>query len=270
MTRDELEKRNVGENLDALMNLDPRGYGVCRILYAGSRAFTGEPLTMHAAQVLCDAVQENDLVYILTGFVLLPHKVPEMDGTVSAMLLARALVLAFQAKPVIVCPQDSVQAIEKCAAVVGLHCYEDLDTVQALPLSMGVAAFTKDKTEAPAQAAALAARRPAAVIAVEASGPNALGVCHNAVGQDVTALQARSDVLWEKLRADGVPNIAIGDLGNEIGMGTIAAHIRRYVPFTDKGECQCGCGLPKKRHGDPAPRGDGIRGHAGSGPQRVY
>lgn len=26
MTRDELEKRNVGENLDALMNLDPRGY----------------------------------------------------------------------------------------------------------------------------------------------------------------------------------------------------------------------------------------------------
>lgn len=87
MTRDELEKRNVGENLDALMNLDPRGYGVCRILYAGSRAFTGEPLTMHAAQVLYDSVKENDLVYILVGFVLLPHRVPEMDGTVSAMLL---------------------------------------------------------------------------------------------------------------------------------------------------------------------------------------
>ena len=40
MNRDELEKRNVGENLDALMNLDPRGYGVCRILYAGSRKAT--------------------------------------------------------------------------------------------------------------------------------------------------------------------------------------------------------------------------------------
>ena len=49
MNRDELEKRNVGENLDTLMNLDPRGYGVCRILYAGSRKATGEPLTMHAA-----------------------------------------------------------------------------------------------------------------------------------------------------------------------------------------------------------------------------
>lgn len=183
MTRDELEKRNVGENLDALMNLDPRGYGVCRILYAGSRAFTGEPLTMHAAQMLCDSIKENDLVYILVGFVLLPHKVPEMDGTVSAMLLARALVMAFNAKPVIVCPADSVQAIEKCAAVVGLHIYEDLDTVQELPLSMGVVAFTKDKAAAPAQAEALATRKPAAVISVEASGANALGVYHNAIGK---------------------------------------------------------------------------------------
>ena len=58
MNRDELEKRNVGENLDTLMNLDPRGYGVCRILYAGSRKATGEPLTMHAAQTLVDAVKQ--------------------------------------------------------------------------------------------------------------------------------------------------------------------------------------------------------------------
>lgn len=242
MTRDELEKRNVGENLDALMNLDPRGYGVCRILYAGSRAFTGEPLTMHAAQVLYDSVKENDLVYILVGFVLLPHRVPEMDGTVSAMLLARALVMAFNAKPVIVCPSDSVQAIEKCAAVVGLHIYEDLDTVQKLPLSMGVVAFTKDKAAAPDQAAELAARKPAAVVSVEASGANTLGVYHNAVGKDVTEMQAKSEALWDLLRTQGVPNIAIGDLGNEIGMGTIADHIKKYVPFTDKGECQCGCG----------------------------
>ena len=69
-----------------------------------------------------------------------------------------------------------------------------------------------------------------------------MGVCHNAVGLDVTALQARSDVLWDTLRANGVPNIAIGDLGNEIGMGTIAEHIKKYVPFTAEGECQCGCG----------------------------
>ena len=183
MTRDELEKRNVGENLDAIMCLDPRGYGVCRILYAGSQAYTGEPTAMHAAEALCKAIHPGDPVYILVGFVLLPHKVPEMDGSVSAILLARSLVLAFGAKPIIVCPQDSVEAFKKCGNVVGLHVYEDLDTAMELPLSLGVVAFTKDKAKAPAQAKALADKiLPAAVISVEACGGNAKGVYHNAVG----------------------------------------------------------------------------------------
>ena len=242
MNRDELEKRNVGENLDALMNLDPRGYGVCRILYAGSRKATGEPLTMYAAQTLVDAVKPGDLVYILTGFVLLPHKVPEMDGMVSSMLLARALVLAFGAKPIIVCPEDSVQAVKNCAAIVGLHIYEDVADVLELPMSMGVQRFTKDVSRAGDEADALLAQgMPAAVISIEAPGANDVGVYHNAGGLDVSALEAKSVVLWEKLRALGVPSVAIGDLGNEIGMGKIADHIRSFVPFTAHGECSCGC-----------------------------
>ena len=243
MNREELEKRNVGENLDALMNLDPRGYGVCRILYAGSREKTGEPLTMSAAEALCGAVHEGDAVFILTGFVLLPHKVPEMDGMVSSMLLSRALVMAFRAKPVIICPPDSVEAVKKCASVVGLHIYEDIKTVMELPLSMGVVPFTKDAGEAASQVDSILAQvEPAAVISVEAPGANGCGHYHNAVGQDVTELEAKTDVLWNRLKELGVLNIAIGDLGNEIGMGSIAGHIRKYVPFTDKGECQCGCG----------------------------
>ena len=243
MDRDQLEKRNVGENLDAVMTLDPRGYGVCRILYAGSRPYTGEPLTMNAAEKLCATVKPGDAVFIITGFVLLPHKVPEMDGTVSSMLLARALVMAFNAKPIIVCPQDSVEAIKKCASAVGLHIYEDIDTVMELPLSMGVIAFTKDASKAEAQAKEILDKVvPSAVIAVEASGANDLGVYHNAVGKDVTVLQAKSEALWNALRARGILNIAIGDLGNEIGMGAIGDHICKYVPFTGPGECQCGCG----------------------------
>lgn len=242
MNRDELEKRNVGENLDTLMNLDPRGYGVCRILYAGSRKATGEPLTMHAAQTLVDAVKPGDLVYILTGFVLLPHKVPEMDGMVSSMLLARALVLAFDAKPIIVCPVDCVQAVKNCAAVVGLHIYEDIATVRELPMSMGVVSFTKDASHAAAAADALLAQgMPAAVVSIEAPGANDAGVYHNAGGMDVSVLEAKTGALWAKLRELGVPSVAIGDLGNEIGMGKIADHIRSFVPFTAHGECSCGC-----------------------------
>ena len=38
MTQKELTDLNIGENLDTLANLDPRGYGVCRILYADDNA----------------------------------------------------------------------------------------------------------------------------------------------------------------------------------------------------------------------------------------
>ncbi|MFT4105667.1 MAG: DUF4392 domain-containing protein [Lacrimispora sp.] len=242
MDRGELEKRNVGENLDALMNLDPRGYGVCRILYAGSREQMGEPLTMRAAEKLCETVKENDLVYILTGFVLLPHKKPEMDGMVSSLLLARALVMAFGAKPVIICPEDCVKSVKKCAGVVGLHIYQDIEEVKALPYSMGVAAFTKNPARAEIEAKWLIKEAPpGAVISVEAPGPNEKGVYHNAAGNDVTELEAKTDVLWEMLRKKGILNIAIGDLGNEIGMGAIADHIKKYIPFAGSGECVCGC-----------------------------
>ena len=89
--------------------------------------------------------------------------------------------------------------------------------------------------------ALLAQGMPAAVISIEAPGANDVGVYHNAGGLDVSALEAKSVVLWEKLRALGVPSVAIGDLGNEIGMGKIADHIRSFVPFTAHGECSCGC-----------------------------
>ena len=73
MTQKELTAYNIGQNLDDLANLDPRGYGVCRILYDAARRYTGEPLSMHAATLLCETVKENDLVYLMTGFVLLDN-----------------------------------------------------------------------------------------------------------------------------------------------------------------------------------------------------
>jgi len=242
MTKEELTRYNVGEDLDMIMNLDPRGYGICRILYAGSRKFTGSPVAMNAAQKLCRTVKAGDVVFIVTGFVLLPHKMPETDGFVSSMLLARALVLALDAKPVIVCPAESEAAVEKCSNVVGLHFYEDLKTVKKLPLSLGCVVFEKDRKKAAAQAKEiLDSVKPSAVISIEAPGANAKGEYHNATGINVTALQAKSDILFSEIRKKGILNIAIGDLGNESGMGSIAAHIRKYVPYTAAGECKCKC-----------------------------
>jgi hypothetical protein len=58
MNQQTLTELNVGQNLDDLMNLDPRGYGVCRILYEKSRQLAGEPLTIHTAKKLMNTVRK--------------------------------------------------------------------------------------------------------------------------------------------------------------------------------------------------------------------
>lgn len=242
MTGEELARWNVGTNLDQLMNLDPRGYGVCRILYEASRKFAGEPVSMHSALALSELLVPGDIVYILTGFILRPHKCPETDGIVGAILLARALVRAYDAKPLIICPAENVVAVKNCAPLVGLHLYESVEEVLAMPESFGVIPFTKKKEEAQAQVKQLfQSGMPKVVISTEAPGANEKGEYHNALGINMTELEAKMDVLFDAARERKIPTFAVGDLGNEIGMGAIADHITRYIPYAGKGNCKCGC-----------------------------
>jgi len=182
------------------------------------------------------------LVYIMTGFVLLPFKKAEMDGIVSTMLLARSLVKAFNVKPVIICPEDNMEAVKNLASVVGLHLYDNIEELKEYPISMAAIAFTKDVKYAAKQADEIIAKGlPSAVISIECPGANSVGTYHNAVGLDVTSLEAKQDILFTKLQNKGVLNIAIGDLGNEMGMGTIKKHLEEYIPYAAKGKCNCGC-----------------------------
>ena len=242
MNQEQLTILNLGENLDSLMNLDPRGYGVCRILYSAAIEYTKEPLTTNAAKKLVNTLKDGDLVYIMTGFVLFPSKKAEMDGVVSAVLLARALVKAFNVKPVIICPEENMNAIKNLSYIVGLHIYDNIDELKEYPISMAAIAFTKDINQASRQADEIIHKGlPNAVISIECPGANSLGIYHNAVGLDVTSLEAKQDILFTKLQEKGVINIAIGDLGNELGMGTIKEHLEEYIPYAAKGNCNCGC-----------------------------
>lgn len=243
MNQAELAQLNIGQNLDNLMNLDPRGYGVCRILYEASRKYTGEPLTMNAAKKLIGAVKPGDLVFILTGFVLTPSRCAETDGIIGAMMLARAVVKAFDAKPILICQEENVPAVKNLAAVVGLHVYDTVEDMKNYPISMSYIPFTKDASKAAAQAdEIIAAGVPSAVVTIEFPGANSVGAYHNAVGKSVTELEAKADILFEKLQKLGVTNISIGDLGNEMGLGTLGEHLNRYIPYAGPGRCSCGCG----------------------------
>lgn len=222
MTQKEITLLNLGSSLDDVANIDPRGYGVCKLLYKAAREYTGTPLCLNSAKKLAETIKENDRVFIMTGFVLMPFNKAETDGVISSFLLARALKTAFGAKPVIVCPKDCISAasaLEECAG---------LETVE-------VEVFTKDKSEAAEYADKLIAKyNPKAVISIECPGENENGIYHSARGIDVTEVEAKQDILFEKLKNEGILNIAIGDLGNEIGMGAIENCIKERIPLGDK------------------------------------
>jgi len=249
MNKYQLSELNLGENLDQLMNLDPRGYGVCRILYAGAREYMGEPLSMKCARQLKDILVEGDYVYIFTGFVLLPNFHAEMDGIIGAMLIARALAKAYGAKPVIICPDENMVAVRNLSPVIGLHLYEDIEEFKKFPISICAIPFTKKFDEADGMADKILEQLyPKAMIAIEAPGSNKKGVFHNAIGKDLSHLECKSEVLFELGQKKGIWNMAIGDLGNEMGMGTIADHLRENVPYMNEGECICGCGGGSMAH----------------------
>ena len=121
MNKTELTKLNVGYNLDWLMNLDPRGYGVCRILYDGASKYTGKPLSLNGAQGLVKNIKKGEKVFILTGFILLPWNEAETDGIISSTVFARFVIRAFGAKPVMIVPEQCEKAIKAMSEVLGVN-----------------------------------------------------------------------------------------------------------------------------------------------------
>lgn len=224
MTRQEITLLNLGRSLDDLVNIDPKGYGVCKLLYKAASEYTGKPLCLNAAELLCKILKKGDTVYILTGFVLYPYNKAETDGIISSVLLASALKKAFGVKTVIVCPDEAVNAVIRLSTLV------DAD--------VGIIVFTKEREKAEEFSEGIISNGlPKAVISIECPSANLKGRYHNAGGVDVSELEAKTDILFDMLVKKGVPNIAIGDLGNEIGMGTISECVESVIPS----DCEC-CG----------------------------
>jgi hypothetical protein len=176
---------------------------------------------MHSAAALLSTLKAGDTVYFITGFVLHPFNKQETDGPPGAAALARTLVQICGIKPVFIVPAEARAAMESLA--------------ELMDFSADIVAFTKDAQQAAAEAerivsdARAAGTLPAYCIAIEAAGADKSGVYHNAAGIDVTALQAKSDVLFTRLQKETVPTLAVGDLGNECGMGTLGP-VLSHVP----------------------------------------
>lgn len=242
MNKKDLMLLNIGDDLDSLMNLDPRGYGVCRILYDGARRFTGEPLCVNGAKGLVNNVKKGEKVFILTGFVLLPWNEAETDGIISSTIFARFLIKAFGAKPVMIVPEQCTKAIISMSRVLDFEVTTDIDNIP--DGAVCIVEYTKSKDEEEKQADEILSHGlPCAIISNEAPGRNKNGYYHNAVGVNTTDYEAKYDVLFKECQKLGIYNLSIGDLGNEIGMAAIEEHIRKYIPYAEEGGCKAGTGF---------------------------
>jgi hypothetical protein len=222
----------VGERIDRLMTIEirpltgglPSGY--VQPLYDVCRKHHGQPLSMLAAQSLCDAVKPGDTVFIGTGAGVAPN-LPwgETDGPPGAAVLARALARGFGCNVVIVTENIHLRPVEACAEVANA-------TLEGSG-SISVINFPKGLAEGQRTAEHLFHEyNPTAVIFVERDGPNAEGYFHGVRG-DYREPEAVGHVylLADIARMKNVLSIGVGDGGNEVGFGDVRDAVTAVHPL---------------------------------------
>lgn len=232
--------RKLGEAVDQMISIEMTGRGVIGDLYAEARRIQGEPLCLLAARKLTEVVRQRDVVVIATGLPTFPWNVGEQDGPVGAATLARALVLGFGAKPLIVTDPGIVQVCHGSLIGAGINSLS-LEQMRRFPTTGHVMGFPIDWDEAREQARWIVDElKPKAIITIERPGANEHGRYHSASGRDLSHACAKIDVLLDLAKERGVLTIGIGDGGNEIGCAMIKEKVCEVVPVSRV--CNCGCG----------------------------
>ncbi len=237
----------LGDRLDRLVNIDIGGRGI-EHLYEAARARIGTSLTMAAAAKLA-AVPEGAVVLATTGSVSrawISAEIGENDGPAGLAAICRALSLARRAIPVVVAEEALLPGIGAILRAAGLAIVT-LEEARRTAMPGGRLAVAVlhpyPLEDAAAQAAAgplLDQLAPALAFSTERVGRNARGIYHNMRGVDFGMGRARIDHLFDLALARGIPSVAVGDGGNEIGMGLVAEAVTAHVPFGK--QCACGCG----------------------------
>ncbi len=229
----------IAHNIDQLINLDISGYGVIAELHRAARALHDRPLTLCAAQLLRDRLQDGGTFFVTSGWIM-PGTFPygESDGPIGAATLGRALGLAFDARMVVLTEERMLDCTTAACRAAGISVLTEAD-MESAPrpphprfLHCVIVPFPIDDDEALAESKRLfETYDPKALVAIEKNGPNHEGRYSMVDGSDNSDCVAKAARLFEEAERRKVLTIGIGDRGNEIGFGAIADTPRRILPF---------------------------------------
>lgn len=235
--------RITARTIENFMTLDLTGVGLIGKIYEALQAVQPGPACMQAAQQIIERVRSHGgPVVIATGF---PEGagVPETDGPVGAALLARALFLGLGVETVILTDDDWLTMMEGTSRGAGLAPlpFPQDGIIRPVSFIRPVYIRTTPKDAVGCRAvtdALLEVTRPSLVIAIERPGANDNGLYHGLGGRPLDGMVADYDQFFRRAKAEGVPFIAIGDGGNELGMGLVADRLKTFSPKAQD------CGIP--------------------------
>ena len=149
-------------------------------------------------------------VAVVTGFYVPSAKAPETDGPPGAAVLARAVEASGRYVD-LVTDSMNLQVLEACADVVGVVCRS---------------------IDAPDE---VFENRPDLLVFIERLGRASDRCYYNMRGEDISAWTAPLDGAAMLAVERGIPILAIGDGGNETGMGNFRTALSKKLP--DFAEC---------------------------------
>ena len=239
----------IDDRLDRLINIDIGNRGVER-LYDAAREKLGRSLVGAASEALL-AVPEGGTVIVTTGSVSrawISPEIGENDGPSGAAAIVRALALARHATSVVLAEPsllDPIAAVMRSAGLARVS----LEAARAASADRSLMTVVLQPFPFEDSAAIEAAPRllddlaPDLLFSTERVGRNENGVYYNMRGRDYGMGRARIDRLFDEALQRGLPVVAVGDGGNEIGMAKVAEAVREHVPFGAPGSCPCGGGI---------------------------
>lgn len=227
------------DRLDNLVNIDYNKRSIHH-LYEASRALVDAPLTEKAADLIQE-IPKNRFVFLATGSVTRSWVTPtigETDGPPGTAVLARTLRECRGSIPMILTEETLIEATVPILKAAGLAVVTPEQAIAAQEYHEKgytsvacIMPFPTEDQEAEVFATKLINEfDPAAIISIEKAGRGERGTYHNMRGHDYSPGRARIDYLIDKAREMSIPTLAIGDGGNEIGMGNVKQAVEEFVP----------------------------------------